>query len=143
MNKPRTPLRVSLLGIGLNLIMNVALVKVLHMGHVGLALSTATLAVVNFLQLLFYLRADIGLGTLRNWAGFAGRVGIATVVSALLAWLAAHWAGGLASGFPGLLLALGAGIPVGGLVYVVCTLVLRVPEIEGAWKAVRRKLGRQ
>jgi len=71
---PRIPLRISLLGVGINLALNLVFIKVFGWGHVGLALSTGSLALVNFLQLFYALRRRIDLGRAREWLMFLGRV---------------------------------------------------------------------
>jgi putative peptidoglycan lipid II flippase len=55
-----TPMRVSLLSIGLNLGLNWTFVHVLGFGHAGLAVSTSLVALVNFALLAFVLRRRIG-----------------------------------------------------------------------------------
>lgn len=58
MRDSRTPVTISVLSVGLNLVLNLILVQVL--GFRGLALGTATAAVVNAVVLLWLLRARLG-----------------------------------------------------------------------------------
>jgi putative peptidoglycan lipid II flippase len=67
LDRPRTPLNVSLLGIGINVALNLMLVKVFSMGHVGLATTTGILALVNFVQLAVYLRREVSYGGGAGW----------------------------------------------------------------------------
>jgi len=140
LNKPRTPLVVSLVGIAINLGMNFLLVKGLRQGHVGLALSTAVLATVNFLQLLLYLGREVSLGRLSTWLVFLLKVGLSAGASAGLAYGAARWAGGRAAGFTGLVLALAAGVSAGAGSYLLLTAGLKIPETITLWRIVRRKV---
>lgn len=142
LNLPKLPLRVSLLAIALNLALNLALVKVFHLGHVGLAMTTGALALVNFAQLLLYLRREVPCGTLRRWASLAGAVIFAAVLCGLgaarVAALANCWCGG----FTGRCVALAAGMAAGIGIYGLLTLALRVPETAEALKLARRLLAR-
>jgi putative peptidoglycan lipid II flippase len=75
----RTPARVSLLSILSNLGLAWLLVWGLDLGHVGLALSTSLVALVNFFLLLVLLRRRIGpLGG--HLARDVGRIVLATLV---------------------------------------------------------------
>jgi putative peptidoglycan lipid II flippase len=55
-----TPMLVSVVSIAVNYALNWTLVRALAFGHVGLALSTATVATVNFVWLFVVLRGRIG-----------------------------------------------------------------------------------
>ena len=81
----RTPVLVSVLSVGANLAMNLALVRVL--GYRGLALGTAIAAVLNAVVLLWLLRRRLG--------GLDGRrVGVALAkitAASILMGLAAHF----------------------------------------------------
>lgn len=83
LDRPSIPLRISLLGMGINLGLNLVFVKVCHWGHVGLALSTGGLAIVNFLQLFFALRRQVDLGRFREWLVFGAILSLMLVVCGL------------------------------------------------------------
>ncbi|MDI6774878.1 MAG: murein biosynthesis integral membrane protein MurJ [Verrucomicrobiota bacterium] len=138
LDRPRAPLKVSLLGIAINLLLNITLVKLLHMGHQGLALSTAALATVNFLQLVVYLSRRVSLGCAADWYEFTAKVVFSAGLSAALAFLAARVAGDRAAGFTGLLLGLAAGLTTGAGSYLLLTALLRVPESAALWRMLRR-----
>jgi putative peptidoglycan lipid II flippase len=140
LDKPRTPLMVSLLGISVNVAANLILVKLLGMGHVGVALSTAILALVNSLQLLFYLSREVKLGAVATWFDFSVKIGLSALLSAALAFYAAHAAAGLAHGFTGRLLSLSAGLASGIAGYFIPTILLNVPETHSFLRLVRGKL---
>ena len=63
-----TPARVSLIGIALNLVLCFVLFFCFHLGHVGLALTTGFVAMLNFLQLVYAIQKQIDLG--RSPTGF-------------------------------------------------------------------------
>ena len=142
LDRPRTPLNVSLLGIGLNLISNVVLVKGLHLGHVGLATTTGVLATVNFLQLAFYLRRQVAFGAFRRWARLLLALGTAGLALGVVAWTVQAWLAPLLHGFIGHLLMLIACMAAGGGAYLGVVFLLRVEEIHTLAIAVRRRLNR-
>ncbi|MEI6217414.1 MAG: murein biosynthesis integral membrane protein MurJ [bacterium] len=85
LGKPRIPLKVSMIAIGINIVLNFAMVKYLDMQQVGLALSTTSIALINCAQLILYLRKQIDLGSKASW----GRLTLTVVPGALLAGLTA------------------------------------------------------
>jgi len=57
---PRVPVRITMMAIVLNIILNYTFIYVFKLGVLGLALSTSLVALINVLQLAFALRARIG-----------------------------------------------------------------------------------
>lgn len=57
---PRIPVRISIIGIILNIILNYTFIFVLKLGVLGLAMSTSLVALINVFQLAFALRSRIG-----------------------------------------------------------------------------------
>ncbi len=112
----RTPVRASFLAVAVNLALNLALMRPL--GHLGLALSTSITALLNFVQLLAYLRQKVGpLGASRiasTLARVLAASAIAVATGASLARLAApRLAGGLLSDLLTILISLAVTIAVG------------------------------
>jgi len=58
--RPGVPLRVSLTGIFLNLTFNYLLIRVYHLGILGLTLTTASVATLNILQLTWAAHRHVG-----------------------------------------------------------------------------------
>jgi putative peptidoglycan lipid II flippase len=80
-----TPMRVSLLSITTNLVLNWTFIRVLGFGHVGLALATSAVALGNGAILYVALRRRVGsLGTHPGRA--LGRVALATAIMSAAAW---------------------------------------------------------
>jgi len=137
------PARVSLIGIALNLVLCFIFFGVFHLGHVGLAMATGLVAIINFLQLLYAIQKRIDLGRTGEWLSFFVRVTVAT-----LACGAAAWAGDafiLARLRPHSLLSalvLFIKIADAGAIYFLITTLLRVPESTELVDFVKRKLGR-
>jgi len=57
---PRIPVRISITGIAINIILNSIFIFILDFGILGLALSTSAVALINVLQLAYELRSRIG-----------------------------------------------------------------------------------
>jgi putative peptidoglycan lipid II flippase len=137
---PKTPLRISLIGIAVNLALNTLNATVLGFGHVGLALTTSAVALVNFAQLLFALRKRVDLGSLADWGRYIARC----LAAALLC-------GAVAFGLDALVehatpdrwlravgLAIAIAVAVGA--YFAAARLLRLEESGDAWRMIRRRL---
>ena len=140
LDRRRIPLNVSLVGIGINGVMNYSLVKVFHMGHVGLAASTGCLALVNFIQLALYLRRDVIYGRVSTWFRFILSVGFPALACGVTVYFLKHELAGWGQTFPWLVGALAGEIVVGGLVFFGLTWVLRVNETHTFVAMIRRKV---
>jgi putative peptidoglycan lipid II flippase len=137
LDRPRTPLMVSLAGIGINLVMNLVLVKAFGMGHVGLATTTGCLALINFVQLALYLRRDVVYGSLRAWGRYAGALALAAVACGVAAWETHAWLGDKGTGLVWQALTLAAAIGAGAAAYFAATLFLRVKETHHLLRLTR------
>ncbi|HSZ52418.1 MAG TPA: murein biosynthesis integral membrane protein MurJ [Caulobacteraceae bacterium] len=137
LNLPKIPMRVSLIGIAICLILNLFNMLVLKLGHVGLALSTSAVAIINMGQLFFALRKRVDLGAGAPWIGFLARCLLAAGVCAGLAmgasWEAAHL------GMPRIV-GLGAGVALGVGGYFAAARVLGLSESHEAWLMIRRRI---
>jgi putative peptidoglycan lipid II flippase len=138
-----TPARVSLIGIALNLVLCFVLYYYFGLGHVGLALTTGFVAVLNFLQLVYAIQKKIDLGSPGEWMSFFARVIFSTLAcgcivlvgdQVLLAHRTTHSLLGAAILF--------LNIGVAGMVYFGLTLLFRVPESVALVSFIKRKLGR-
>ena len=137
---PKTPLRISLIGIAINLVLNTLNATVFGFGHVGLALTTSAVALLNFLQLMSALSRQVDLGGLRQWSLFLLRCaaaaalcgGVAGGINHLVEAVTTNWvirAVGLAA-------AIGVSLPV----YFGAAQVLRLQESADAWRMIRRRI---
>jgi len=137
---PKTPLRISLIGIAVNVALNLLNAKVLGLGHAGLALATSCVALVNFLQLMVALSRRLDLGGLAQWAGFLLRCLSAAVLCAAAAWGVNHLAEALTANrvwrAAGLAAAIGVSVPV----YFAVARAVRLDESLQAWRMIRRRL---
>ena len=137
-----TPARVSLIGIALNLVLCFVLYYWLGLGHVGLALTTGFVAIINFLQLLYAIQKKIDLGQTGEWISFFARVTAATFLCGLAAFLGDHYF--LATRTTHSLLGaaiLFVNIATAGVVYFGLTVLFRVPESMELIAFLKRKFG--
>jgi len=138
-----TPARVSLTGIALNLVLCFVLYYYLSLGHVGLALATGFIAILNFLQLVHAIQKKINLGAPADWLSFFVRVTAATLACGCIVqvgdWVflshrTTHSLLGAAILF--------CNIGVAGAVYFGLTVLFRVPESIELVAFIKRKLGK-
>ena len=138
-----TPARVSLTGIALNLVLCFVLYQYLHLGHVGLALTTGFIAVLNFLQLVYAIQKQIDLGSPVDWLSFFARVTVATLACGCVVLVGDHFllAHRTTHSLIGALI-LFFNIGVAGAVYFGLTTLFKVPESVEFAALIKRKLGR-
>jgi putative peptidoglycan lipid II flippase len=143
LNDPMRPLRVSLYGIGLNLVLNFVLWYGLHWGHVGLAAATSSIAILNLGQLLWALRGHVDFGNWARWMQHLGAVSGAGIVCGGVAfgfneltepWLHYGWLGEVSGLTLTILAAAGS--------YAGTSWALQVGEVQELTMLLRRKLQR-
>lgn len=136
----KTPMINGMLTVGLNIVLNLILVR--FMQHDGLALATSLSAMVMTVLLFANLRKRLG--------GIAGRKLVAGFlkcgVASLIMGLAVYWLNGFAegrihsaSGLIGLLV-LGAVILIGALLYFALVYVFKVEEVEWLVDMVKKRM---
>jgi putative peptidoglycan lipid II flippase len=137
----RTPMLVSLGSIAVNYAVNSLLVGPL--GHVGLALSTSAVALVNFVLLLLLMRRKLGRLEGRRLARSLAKVGLASALMAAAAWLVSAQLAPHFSGFARYLAEV-AGAMIAALVvfYFACRL-LRVEELDDAVNSIGARFRRR
>jgi putative peptidoglycan lipid II flippase len=138
----RTPMLISLGSIAVNYLMNSLLVG--PFGHVGLACSTSTVALVNFLLLALFMRRRLGRLGGRALAVTALKIALASAALAVVAWIVNESAGalpvhGFALEFGRVVIAIAL---AGATFYAVCRL-LQVDELKEAIDAIGGKLLRR
>jgi putative peptidoglycan lipid II flippase len=138
-----TPARVSLIGIGVNLVLCFSLYYWLGLGHVGLALTTGFVAILNFLQLVYAIQKKIDLGSPADWLSFFVRVTGATMACGLVVFLGdaillSHITTHSILGA----LILFMNIAAAGAVYFGMTVWFKVPESVDMMALIKRKLGK-
>jgi putative peptidoglycan lipid II flippase len=143
-NRKWTPMMVSFLSIGMNLLLNWLFIFRLGMGHRGLALSTALSATVNF-GLLYILMTRVS-GSLESRAMISTfvRCLLAALPIGLVGWLAQPWLAGLIHGsvflrVGALLLVISGAVSL----FLVASLALKIEGFSEFMGIVGRKLRRQ
>jgi putative peptidoglycan lipid II flippase len=142
-DRRKTPMLVSCLAVGVNLLLNWLFTMRLGWGHRGLAFSTACVASSNFLILYFLMRAHLGRLESRALALLLLKVAIASlgllaVCAAGGGLLLADWA---VEPFWPKCLRLVLVIAAGAGAFFVSAQALGIGEVHDVTAAVRRRLG--
>jgi putative peptidoglycan lipid II flippase len=144
LNDARTPMLVSLASILINLAVASTMVKLAGLGHLGLALSTSSVALFGAAVLFILLRRRIERIHGRALTGSVAKILAASAVMGLVCYLSSR----------GVHLWLGArkvaqvtdvavSIPLGGIVYYALCRAMRVAELDAAWRALAAPLARR
>ncbi len=141
LNDARTPMLVSLGSIGVNYAMNSLLVS--RFGHVGLAFSTSSVALVNFLLLALLMRRRIQRLEGHRLGSTVARILAASLLMAAAAWLVSE----LAATLPmrGLVLHLAqvtGGITSAALAFYSACRLFGVHELDEAIHAITGRFSR-
>lgn len=141
LNDARTPMLISLGSIAVNFVMNSLLVG--PFGHVGLAFSTSTVALVNFLLLALFMRRRLGLLGGRRLGSTVLRICAASLPLALAAWLTSVLAAALPlQGFLLHLVQVTGAIAVAAIVFYGCCRLFRIEELHEAVHAIAERFAR-
>ena len=144
LERRKTPMLVSFLAVGLNLLLNWLFTFHLGWGFRGLAFSTGCIATFNFLLLYTLMRLHLNGLESRRMLVMLGKVAVAAAAMAAVCaassrWLMADWA---TQAFPIKLGALLGTISVAALVFAGCGAALHIEEIKELQAAVKRRLRR-
>jgi putative peptidoglycan lipid II flippase len=139
----RTPMYVSFLAVGLNLIFNWIFTFRLGWGHRGLAFSTGLVASCNFLLLYLLMRRHLNGLESQRMLGLLGRMVLPSVLLVCVCvassrWWLADWA---VQPFWSRLAALLVTVAAGAVVFVGSGVWLRIPELLEISAQLRRRLG--
>ena len=141
-NKKKTPMMVSFLAIGTNLLMNYIFTLRLGWGHRGLAFSTSLVATINLIILYALMKKQVnGLETAKLFLTL-GKISLSACLLGLVCWVGNragldHWAT-LLFLRKGLLLA--ATITAGALVFFSSAFWMGVEEVHDVVRMAKRKL---
>jgi putative peptidoglycan lipid II flippase len=140
----RTPMLVSLASIAVNLLTVNVILRVAHLGHEGLALSTSAVAVVSSVTLFVVMRKRVGGIYGRNlWRTFV-RVSLASALMGAAIWCSSRYlAGPLGTSKLARLTDLAVSIPLGlAVLYGACR-ALHVTELDDALQGIAGPLQRR
>jgi putative peptidoglycan lipid II flippase len=144
LDRRKTPMLVSFLAVGLNLLFNWAFTFRLGWGHRGLAFSTGCVATCNFLFLYVLMSRLLGGLESRRMLATLGKVAVAgaalgAVCAASSHWLLADWA---TQAFWSKAAAVFGTIIAGALAFAACGAWLKIEELNEALAALKRRLRR-
>ncbi len=144
-DKRNTPMVVSFIAIGVNLLLNWIFTFRMNLGHRGLALSTGCVATINFLALYALMRRETGALETRQMCSVLLKLVVASaalgaVCLAAQKWLLATWS---QRPFVWQAAMLFATIGVAGATFFIVARLLRIEELDDATDVLRRKLGRR
>lgn len=137
----KTPMINGIIAVVLNIVLNIALVKV--MGHGGLALATSLSAIICIILLFISLKKKIGYyGQDKIRSTF-----IKTVVASLVMGVVTYFVykflfGILGLGFIQEAISLGVSIAIGGVIYLALIIVFKIEEVNMAIDMIKKKLKR-
>jgi putative peptidoglycan lipid II flippase len=144
LDRRKTPMLVSCLAVGLNILLNWIFTVRLGWGHRGLAFSTGGIATFNFVLLYLLMQSQLkGLET-RRLLLLLVKVAVASaalvaVCAASSHWLLADWrVQSLWIKLPALL----ATVAAGAAAFAACGVLLHIEELKELLDAVRRRLKR-
>ena len=145
LERRKTPMLVSFLAVGMNLLFNWVFTFRLGWGHRGLAFSTGCIATCNFMLLYALMRRQLrGLETRRMLMLLAkltlACLALAGVCAASLHWLLGGWQTQALWIKAGALLAT---IAAAALVFTAVSLMVRIQEMQELFAAIRRRLRRR
>ncbi|WGX75679.1 murein biosynthesis integral membrane protein MurJ [Paraclostridium bifermentans] len=135
----KTPMVNGMIAVALNIVLNIALVKV--MGHGGLALATSLSAIICIFLLFRSLKKKIGYyGQDKIRATF-----IKTLIASLVMGVVTYFVykflfGVLGLGFIQEAISLGVSIAIGGVIYLTLIIVFKVEEVNMAIDMIKKKL---
>jgi putative peptidoglycan lipid II flippase len=143
LNRPRTPMVIVVIGIAVNLLLNLLNVTVFHLGHAGLALATSAVVLANSSQLAWALSRSVDFGGLLEWAWYLLRLGLAAggcgAAAFVVYQLGLIYTQGTLLHVAGLFVGIGAAM----VTYFCFSLSLRVGETREAVGIVQRRLFRR
>lgn len=140
-DRRKTPMMISFLAIGTNLLLNWFFTFHLNWGHRGLAFSTSLVATINFLIFYALMHRHTKRLESRQMLATLLKIGVSGVALALVCWganhsILAHWSrtGLIVKAF-----SLLATIFAAGAAFFLVAYMLKIDEIEDVIKIVKRK----
>lgn len=151
----KTPMVIAVLSIGVNAIASYFFMRWLSgvfvsanapngLGHVGVALATSSVALVNFFALALFMRRKIrrlnGRDIIRSFA----KIAVASVVMSAVAYTSFHYLAGYFVAKSLSVRLIEAFVPIGlaGVTFLIAAKILRIDELERLYAGLRRKLAR-
>jgi putative peptidoglycan lipid II flippase len=144
LDRRKTPMMVSFVAIGVNLVLNWILTFQLKLGHRGLALSTGCVALTNFAILYWLMRRETRLLQTRALIAMLARLAVPSALLGAICWASLHW---FLAAWPTMplvpkILYLCITIALAGVAFFGSATLFRIEEIDDVMAIAKRKLGR-
>lgn len=152
----KTPMYVSVASIAVHVVTSFGMMKLLStvgvtperpngFGHVGVALATSAVALLNFFALTFLMRRKIKRLNGREIFVALTKVIIASAVMSAVCWFSYRVLHQQFSGSSLIYRMIEAFVPIGlgGIAFIIMAKLLKINEIEKIYNAVARKLGKK
>lgn len=137
----KTPMINGIIAVILNIVLNIALVKV--MGHGGLALATSLSAIICILLLFGSLKKKIGYyGQDKIKSTFLKSLISSLIMGVVTYFVYKFLSGMLGLGFIQEAISLGVSVAIGTIVYAILVVVLKVEEIYMLIDMIKKKIGK-
>ncbi len=148
MNDAKTPMIIALASIVVNTLASYFFrdwLSAYGYGHVGVALATSIVALVNFFALVLMMRKKIKRLNGREIISAFTRIAIASAVMSAVCWFSYYFLHQQFGGKGFLFKAIECFVPIGlgGITFLVIAKLLKVSEIDKIYNAFARKLGRK
>ena len=155
MDDAKTPMYIAIVSIAVNAIASYFLMKLLSqynvtdatpsgLGHVGVALATSCVALVNFFALAWFMRRKIKRINGRDIITSFAKIAVASAILSAVCYASYQFLMNRYGTATFTIKLAEAFVPIvlGGIAFVITAKLLRVTELEQAFGMVRRKLGR-
>lgn len=144
-DRRKTPMVVSFIAVGTNLLLNWFFTFKMDLGHKGLALSTGLVATINFLVLYALMRRHVGGLETRTMFMALGKIAVAGTLLILICWAAQTWvlAGWSRMNFGMRLLSLLGTIFAGCGAFFTAAFLLKLDEMHDVVAVFQRRLSRK
>lgn len=148
MDDAKTPMIIALASIVVNTLASYSFLQLLSpygYGHIGVALATSIVALVNFFALALLMRKKIKRLNGREIISAFTRIAIASAVMSAICWFSYQFLHGQFGGRSFLYKAIECFVPIGlgGIIFFLMAKLLKVSEIDKLYNAFARKLGRK
>lgn len=145
MDRRHTPMLVSFVAIGVNLVLNWLFTFKLELGHRGLALSTGCVALINFGILYQLMHRETRRLETKALVSLLLKLAIPCALLVAICWAGLHWpmAHWATQHFASKAMWLGLTIGAAALAFFGSAMFFRIEEIDDVFGVVRRKLGRK
>ncbi|NLJ99742.1 MAG: murein biosynthesis integral membrane protein MurJ [Clostridia bacterium] len=137
-----TPVKVGVMTIALNLVLNLVLIR--YLAHGGLALAYSIAGIFNMLILLYYLRKKIGHINGRAFLMSFFRIFIASIVMGFAAYYSASYIEGVLdiSRKFSQFVQVGFSVLLGSLIYGIMSILFKIEEGVLVWNILSRRFRR-